>query len=178
VHAGRVAIEHLHAIHADVPFAAGRVLGEHQRQGDEPPGVARPAGQHRQFVQVHRVAFLDHLLAGPARNDARGEPGQLGQGRQLFQLLDESNGDFRLNHLLDACGDGLEVAQGDPHSFHRAEGVDQHGQFRTGDIGEQQRRPAGLGHAVGDVRNLQVARNGRVDPAKLPQPVKLVDEFS
>ena len=51
VHAGRAAVEHLHAVGADVAHAGFRISGEHQRQRDVTAAVLRPAFQDRQLVE-------------------------------------------------------------------------------------------------------------------------------
>ena len=55
VHAGRAAVEHLHAVGADVAHAGFRILREHERQRDEAAAVFGPALQDRQLVE-RRVA--------------------------------------------------------------------------------------------------------------------------
>ena len=62
VHAGRAAVEHLHPVGADVAHAGLGILGEDQRQGDEPAAVVGPALEDRQLVE--RAVAPDDLLAG------------------------------------------------------------------------------------------------------------------
>ena len=61
VHAGRLRVEDLHPVHADVVLAL-EVLRHHQRQRDERAAVLGPRGQHGQRVQVDVVAAQNDLL--------------------------------------------------------------------------------------------------------------------
>src|SRR6185503_6169096 len=62
VHARGAAIEHLHAIGADVADAGLGVLREDERERDVLPAVLGPAFQNRKGVE--RAVAVDDLLAG------------------------------------------------------------------------------------------------------------------
>ena len=91
VHGGGALIKHLHAIHADVALARLRVLGDHKRPGDEPPGVLRPAFQDGK-LEKRKALFADHFLA---RRDLRrrrnpAERAKLRKIRQHLQLVQQT----------------------------------------------------------------------------------------
>ncbi len=54
VHAGRLRVEALHAVHAEVVLARRGVLGVDERQREERPAVLLPRRQHGQFVEPRR----------------------------------------------------------------------------------------------------------------------------
>ncbi len=63
VHAGRLAVVDLHAIHADVALACARVARVDAGQRDEAAAVMRPALENGKRVEVE-VVFENDFLAG------------------------------------------------------------------------------------------------------------------
>ncbi|OPX58279.1 MAG: hypothetical protein A4E29_01593 [Methanomassiliicoccales archaeon PtaB.Bin134] len=95
VHAGGVSVVDLHAIHPHVPPSL-HALGEHHRQGHEPPPILGPALQHGDRPEIDLVSGQDHLLAW--RSSALSYPRQaLCQPHQLWER----------SHLThEGCGHG------------------------------------------------------------------------
>ena len=169
VHARRAAVEHLHAVHADVAHARLGVLRDHEREGDEPAAVLRPAAQHRQLVE--RGVAPDHLLAGRVLHDARHQVAQPPHHRQHLHRVEEARRHLRRHQLVDLAGDLVERghAEGEAHPLHRAEDVGRHRHVEPGGPLEEERRPAArrLGHAVGHGRDLQVGAHLLADARQL-----------
>jgi hypothetical protein len=72
-------------------------------------------------------------------------------------------------------------AEGGRHAVFRAEGVHEHGHVEALDALEQQRHVTvggALRDAVGDLGDLQIARDGRFYPLEPPVLLKMVDELA
>src|SRR3954469_24784814 len=63
VHEGRVPVDELHPVHADVAAAGLRIVGDHGRECDERRRVARPAALDREEPEIDVVAAQHDLLA-------------------------------------------------------------------------------------------------------------------
>ena len=112
----------------------------------------RPAFQRRQREQV-RLVRLDDLLTHAALDDLRRQAAELGEFGQLFELLHQRRRHLRLEDVLDAGRDHVEVVgtKRQAHTLLGAEGVDQKRDTSAFDVLEQQRRTAGFRDAVGDL---------------------------
>ena len=65
MHAGGLPVEDLHAVHAAIAFAGGRVIREDQREGDEAPAIVGPAVQNRKLVSEKSLRRMTSLQ-GPS----------------------------------------------------------------------------------------------------------------
>ena len=98
VHEGRLRVDLLHPVHADVARPRARVARDHGRQRDERGRVARPAVLDRESVEVG----LEHDLLAGARADALGH--RVGEALELAEaldLLDEPLRRLHLEHVLE-----------------------------------------------------------------------------
>ncbi len=148
VHAGGLAVVHLHPIHADIAFAGARIARVHARQRDEPPAIVRPALQNRKRVQVEacsrRITSLHRAsLALTVFGNALVSAPSCGS---ILSLSNRPSGAFtfispemRVRNFLDPLH-----AQRQRHAPLAAELVDQHLVPRMPfHVLEQQRRTAG-----------------------------------
>ena len=156
MHGGRAPVEHLHPVHADVAPAGAGVLRDHRRERDEGRRVAGPTGLDGERVEIDLVAGEDDLL-----RRAAADPLRLRVGDRL-QLLEPANllrDPLRRLHLEDVADPLARVVERvDPereaHPTLGTELVDQQRVARLRVL-EEQRRPAGLDHAVGDLGDLE-----------------------
>ena len=149
VHARRMVVEDLHAVHADVAHARLGIDRVHHRQGYETPAVGRPALQDRKRRERRLSTRLHDLLAfAPPRHRTRKPAGHPGQQRQRPQLVRERRA--RRHGLPQQSVDPFREfaerpdAQRQRHAACGTEHVGQHGKIRAG-IFEQQRLAA-AGH--------------------------------
>ena len=182
VHAERPLVEYLQAVHADVPLTRDWIAREDTGQGDVATAVAGPALERRQPRQ-RGPCGLDHFLAG-RRGDALG-PGlhQIEQRVELAETLGEGAGQLQVEELRHALAELVQMAHAErgAHAVLRAERVDEHRHVEALDTLEQQRHVAlggALRHAVRDLGDLQVARDGRRHPPEPPVLLEVVDELA
>ncbi len=168
VHHGRAPVEHLDPVHAAVARAGRRVAAEDQRQGDERPAVLRPAGEDRQPAEVGLVE--PDLLAGRLAHDLGRERRQLAQPAQRPHLGHHPLRRLEVHERLDARPEGVERlgAERRAHPPLGAELVDQHRHVAARHVREEQRRATALGHAVGDLGDLEVGVDARRHAREVP----------
>ena len=134
-------------------------LRDHGRQRDERRRVAGPAALDRQPVEVDVVAGEHDLLARRLSRPSFGSESAIDFSLPRLRTLSTSPcGGCISSTSLELRGDVVEVldAEGEAHPALGAELVDQERVLRALDVLEQQRRPAGLHDAVGDLRDLEI----------------------
>ena len=158
VHEGRVPVDDLHPVHADVPATGARVVGDHGRERDERRGVTRPAALDREEAEVDVVAAQDDLLADALTDRLRARVGDRLQLLQAAHLLHQAARRLHLEHVGDPLRDVVEAldSEGEAHAALGAELVDQKRVPGALRLLEQQRRPSGFHRAVDDLRDLEV----------------------
>ena len=89
-------------------------------------------------------------------------------------------GRLHLEHRRDLLAELVEPldAEGQAHAPLAAELVDQQRQRRAAHVAEQQRGPAGLDHAVGDLADLEIRVDLRRDLDQLPLAPEQVDPLA
>ena len=161
VHARRLTVEKLHAVHAHIGDSRLGVDRMHHRQRHEAPAVARPALQYGQPTQIGLGSPPHGLLTGSAPPHPFRKPARRpSQQRQRPQLLAQRA--FRSRRLAQQGADGGgNIAeplhpQRQRHAPVGTEQVHQHG--KLGSRPFEQQGPATarrLGHAVGNLGHLQ-----------------------
>ena len=106
VHAGGTAVEHLHAIGADIPHPGLGILCEHQRKRDVSPAVLGPAFQDRQRVE-RPVAVYD-LLAGRGPDRLRHQVAQAARHREHLQRVHDAFRHLWRHQLVDFLREIIE----------------------------------------------------------------------
>src|SRR5579885_3629017 len=190
VHTRGPLVIHLHAIHSNVSLARLGILRKHQRERDKAPSILRPCLQDRKIKQID-VGSLSNDFLARAILDALGE--KRPQFRQLWQHLDFVKEPLWRLHLEKALNPLRHLVQlphleGQLHTSHAAECIDQHGHARAFRVLKQQRhirqnlppclwrspwseaacarlRPA---HPLHDFRNLQHRVHFRANAPQLP----------
>jgi hypothetical protein len=165
VHAERLVVVDLEPVHADVARAGDRIAREDHRQRDVAAAVTRPAAEHGQGGQ-RRVIGLGHLLARRRAHALGAGLHHVEEGAELAQLVEDRAGHAQVDQLGHARGELVEMAHAERggHAIGRAEGVDEHRHLGALHVLEEQRQVAAaraLGHAVGDLGDLQIARDRR-----------------
>ena len=163
-------------------FPVVGVAADDEWERDETSGVERPALQNGKCVEVNVVAGYDDLLARGVLDDLGPGAGDAGEVAEGFELRNDALG-RPLDHaeqISDALRDLVHVvhAQRPCHSPVGAVEVDRQGHLVTLDVLEEQRRPARLDGAVGDLGDLQVAADGLRDATEVALVFKEGDEFS
>src|SRR3954471_19355494 len=158
VHEGRLRIDDLHPVHADVAAAALGVMRDHRREGDERRRVAGPATLDRQEAEVHVVAAQDDLLADTLADRLRAG---IGDGFELLQaadLLHQPAPRLHLEHVRDPLRGVVELldAEGEAHSPLGAKLVDQERMLCSLRPPKEQPGSARLDGAVDDLGDLEV----------------------
>ena len=179
VHARSLAVIDLHAIHADVPPPGCRISCDHARQSNELAAIARPRFQDWK-IQHAEVFPQDDFLAGRilGAHFARKKFAELGQLRQHLHLAEKAFRRAQVQNLADTPGDFVQRlhAQRHGHAPPAAELVHQHARaFVPAHIFKQQRRPAGLHRAVGNLRHLQHGIHFDRHALQLAGPVQRLD---
>jgi hypothetical protein len=161
VHAGRFLVEDLQTVGAHVADARVGVLADADGKRDVGAAVLGPAFQ---IGKDRQVGLLQNdVLAGAARNRLRHVTADLGQLRQHAEFFQKTRGRGCFDQGLQFGGDLLDVfdAQGPGHAFPRPVGVDE--KWESGllpvdldHVFEKQGGSSGLGHPVGDFRDLQI----------------------
>src|SRR5579885_1311593 len=141
VHTRGPLVIHLHAIHSNVSLARLGILRKHQRERDKAPSILRPCLQDRKIKQID-VGSLSNDFLARAILDALGE--KRPQFRQLWQHLDFVKEPLWRLHLEKALNPLRHLVQlphleGQLHTSHAAECIDQHGHARAFRVLKQQR---------------------------------------
>ncbi len=180
-----VAADHLLAIDAEVLPALGRPARHRQPPGDQRRHIARPAGHHRQAREVDILAFPDDFLAGCGTDHLRRHVEHLLEHRQFLPGVAQSLGRLGLLEVGEQFAHfaqrGLPVSVGahpQGHPLRRAEQVGQHRHLAAFRFLEQQRRPTGTQHAVGDLGHLQFRIDRHGNALQFALRGKAVDEFA
>ncbi len=167
VHACRLPIVDLHAIHAHVSFPALWIAGNHAGQGNKAAAIQWPALKDGK-VQDAEIFSQDHLLARRVfgRNGARKKPPHFRQHGKHLQLLQKTFRRFELEQALDALRHVIQAIHIERklHAPLAAELVHQHpAAWIPLHVLEQQRGAVRLGHPIGNLCHLQNGIHGLVD---------------
>ena len=181
VHAERLVVEHLETVHADIARPRDGIAREHHGKRDVAPGVSRPAADdgHR---GERRPVRLDHFLAGGGAHALGAGLGDVEQVAELSELVEERARHPEVEELRHPCGQLVEPldAKRRRHALGRAEGVDEHRRREPLHVLEEQRQVllgGSLRDAVGDLGDLEVARDRCRHAAKLTALVEVRDEL-
>ncbi len=182
VHAERAVVEDLEPVHPDVALARARIAREDTRQGDVAAAVAGPALERREPGD-RGPRGLDHLLAGRRGHAPRPGLHEIDERVELAETLGESAGQLQIQELRDSLAELVEVAHAECRgdAVLRAERVHEHGHVEALDALEQEGHVAvgsAFRDAVGDLGDLEIARDRRRHP---PQPsvlLEMVDELA
>ncbi len=90
VHAGGLLVKDLHPVHPHVPLPVTRIVGHDLRERDEPSAVLRPAGEHRERVEVR--SFDDLLRDGRGDIPRRRVRETVFASRRCFQNVEGCGG--------------------------------------------------------------------------------------
>jgi hypothetical protein len=170
VHAGRVAVEDLHPVDADVHFSGRRVPRDDQRKRDERSGVLRPARQDGEPGEIDLIAGFDDLLRRGRANGLREDLCEFGDLRNRFELVEEAFGRLRVEQRLESGIPLFESRETEcaQHAAAGREKVDRDGQRRTGHVLEEKSRAVPLDAAVRDFRDLETRRDLPTNPSQVP----------
>ena len=178
-----VAADHLLAIDGQVLPSLVHAAGDDQAEGDQAPGVLRPAVLDRQAPQVDLVAFV-HLFAERGVIDlARCHVRQLRQFRPTVQCLAQRGRPARLFQRSQQLAQFVQrgqraVADGQLDPATVAEQVAQHRMRRADRLVHQQRRPALAQRAQAQRGAFQHRIDRRIDLQQLPVPGQVLEEAS
>ena len=110
VQAGRVLVEDLQPIHADVGPPL-EVVRHHERQRDEGTAILGPCGEHGQLAQVDVVALEHDLLARAPCDDLLGPaPARSLRPMRTSSLPFIEAGISRGSMSMRRCGDSVQIA--------------------------------------------------------------------
>ena len=182
VHAEGLVVVDLEAIHAHVTRAGDGITREDHRQRDVAAAVARPAAEHGEGGE-RRALGLDHLLAGRRAHALGAGPDHVEERAQLAQLVEYRPGHAQVDQLRHPRRELVELAhsQRGGHAIGRAEGVDEHGHLGALHVLEEQGQVSAaraLGHAVGDLGDLQIARDRRAHAPERALLLQVGDELA
>ena len=175
VHADRSVVEELAAVHAQVVAAGPRVLGVHERQGQETAPVAGPGPERGQALEPRRI--VDHLRDARAARALEPDPRQAGQRAALRPELARAGRDELLGQagrLGDELGGQLPERELDPSRA--AEEVRHQRERGARHAPEEERRAAGGDHPAVDLGHLEVRVDRRLDLDQLAGGAQPVDE--
>jgi len=180
VHAERAVVEHLQPVHADVAPARAGVAREHARQRDVAAAVLGPALEGRQ-ARERRAIRLDHLLTRPVADAPGARLHEIDERAELPQPLGERAGQRQVEELGDALAQLVQLADAERqgHPVRRPERVDEHRHVEALDALEEERhvlRGRALRDAVGDLGDLEVARDRHGHAAQAPRLLEASDE--
>ena len=182
VHGGGAGVVDLDAVHAQVPYAALRVVGYHKGQGDVPARVQGPALEDGKPEEVDLVSLQHHLLARTATHDPRLVRRQFLELPQGPQLLAQAlrRGLHQAKEALHALGQLVQPLgpQGPGHAALGAEDVDEDGNIVALDVLEEEGRATALDHPVAYLRDLQVPANWGGNPFQLPTVLQQGNEVT
>src|SRR5512147_2217831 len=108
VHASRLSVIYLHAIHADIAFPCPGIARNHAWQRDEPPSIFWPALQDLKIVQRYPAAAMNHLFAWAAIHVLRKEFAQVGQHGQHLDLVEQPLRRLHVHEYAEAICDLVE----------------------------------------------------------------------
>jgi hypothetical protein len=110
VHAGSLAIVDLHAIHADVAFAAPGIARYDTGQSDETAPIEGPALEYRKIEHIEVLPqdnFFDRsVLCG---NGLGEETAHLGEQRKHFEFIQHALRRFHLEQAPNALGYVIQI---------------------------------------------------------------------
>ena len=179
VQAGRGRVVLLQPVHADVAPARARILREDRRQRDE-RARRRPASRSGSAAGRGRAARA--RPPGRARSSTvfGARVGERLELAERAHLVAEALRRLQLEHRGDLLAELVEPldAEREAHAALRAELVDQQRQRRAAHVAEQQRGPAGLDDAVGDLADLEVRIDLGRDLDQLPLAPEQVDPLA
>ena len=170
VHARGALVVHLHAIDAHVALARLRIARDHQRPGDESPGILRPALQDRKF-QKRETFAADHFLARTRLHRLRKKRAQFRQLGQHLDLVQQTLRRLHVQEPANALGHFLERIdfQRQMNAPLAAQRIDEQRNSRAFGVLEKQRRAAGARHALRDLGDLQHRIDFRRDALQFPR---------
>ncbi len=178
VHSCRAAVEHLHAVRADVPHAGFWIFRENQRERDVSAAIVRPAFQDRQTIQ--RAIAVDDFMTRRVLHRPRHQVAQPSDHRQHLQRVQDAFGHLRRHELVDLLGQIVEClhAEREAHTLVRSVQVRSDRNIVAGWSFEQQcRTTAGdLARAIGDGRDLEVGAHRLHDAREEAAFVEIGDE--
>src|SRR5712691_4826326 len=167
VHAHRLFVIDLDAIHADVALACERIFAVAHSQSNKASAIVRPALEDGEHIDVEVLGEND-FLAGSMGYRPGADTGKFRQFRQEFDLVHQSFGRsilHKVNPFFEALAQFIEVVypEGPRHAFFAAEYVDENGYIVAGYVLEEQGWTTCLAHAVGNLGNFQLAFDGSLD---------------
>ena len=180
VHARGALVIYLHAIHAHVALPRFRIARDHQRPGDESPGILRPALQDGKFEK--RESFPGESLLCTGRTSpffGKNEPSSASFGSILILSSKPCGACMSRNpRMRSATSSTRSTSSARLHAPLAAQHIDQQG--KLGALGplKQQRRPAGARHALGDLGDLQYRIDFRADALEFSLFFQSRDEFA
>jgi len=132
--------------------AVHRVAGDHQRQGDERPGVLRPGREDGELGEVHVVSGEHAALHRRAAHALGRQRADLPELRQVRHQAHQPAAEAQVEQVAQPLGDLGEVVDAERPSRppRRPEQVHHHGDVVPDDVLEQERGPALLHGAVGE----------------------------
>ena len=159
VHAGRLAVVDLHAVHAHVALARFRVARNNAGQSDEAASVQRPALQDRKVEQVEVLREDDFLAGASFAAIVLGKNCRLRPAWAASSTFQKALRRLHLHEGADAAGNFIQRIdlKGKLHAPLAAELV--HQDAATGiafDILEEQRRAAGRSSSL-----CRISKRGR-----------------
>ena len=176
VHAGRAAVEHLHAVGADVAHAGFGILREHERQRDVAAAVLGPALEDRQLVERAVALRRSPGTARPSPSSASDRAAAPTIG-SIFSASMMPSG------ICGVISSSISVARSSsvftPSARHmrsrRSEDVGGDRHVEAGGLLEQQRGTAArrLARAVGDGGDLEVGAHRLGDARQQPALVEV-----
>ena len=160
VHAGGLAVVHLHAVHPDIALAGARVASDDAGQRDEAASVLRPALEDWELVEVDVVLDDDLFAARVFGADGLGEcAGERAQLRQHLEFVKQAFGSLHVHQAFDPFGNLIQPldSEGQRHAPFAAELIDE--DLVAGvafHLFKKQRRAAAFGDAVSDLGDLKL----------------------
>ena len=159
VHEGRAAVDLLHPVHADVADARVRVARDHRRQRDERRRVAGPAAHDRQRVEVDVVAGERRPPGTAPFETSLGIESAIDLSLPRLRTLSTSPCGGCISSTFSSLA-ATSSRRSTPNARHMRRSVPnwliRSGWRRALDLLEQERRPARLDDAVGDLGDLEI----------------------
>ncbi len=182
VHARRLLVVFLQAVHADVALASLRVLREDKRQRNERAAVLRPAREDGDLVEIDRLLY--DLLARRLLHVPREIDRLLRERQQRHDIHLVRERDVRqAQDLADLIPHIIELldAERERHALVAAERIHEHGHVVALHVLEEQRLvplARALRHAVRDLRDLEIAVHRLLDVAEPAALLERRDELA
>ena len=175
MHAGRLAVVDVQAIHAKVGAFAVGMRGVDQRQCDEGTAVFRPAGERGQTLQA-RLSIHDihhRSTSRPARSNPQPLPRQIAHAPESSRRRRHDG----LNGVDEALHEGKRPrAERALRPFRCPKQIGDEGERRAGDVGEKQRRPSGSDDTSMDLSRFETRIDRRVDRDELAIAAEIGEE--